>query len=173
MSNLLLATHIEDRKLYEPLEVSGELFLERVYTTEPIEVRGEFKARASKLSALQIWGQSQLEACHLTAPFSLQGRLVASKVAFDEPVRVYGALWARSCQFKAPFTGFGQELVFEACQLKGLNIEANPSSPSKLSLKKGSTVDGDIVFEGHEGIVELHQGSQVKGKIIGATVKVY
>jgi hypothetical protein len=168
-------TEIANSQLHQ-LKVQGKLCI-----SESV-VKGKFKA------------QGQFQAIHtdFLGQVHTMGHFRAQNAVFQQEVHLIGNMHVDQTSFASTLTAVTQEIILHDTTTQDLYIKDNNTNeiekwskkykflsfladkqdePQVVTLSGKTIIQGSITFENGKGIVVLGKEAQIKGEVIGGTIK--
>ncbi len=159
---------------------------------DKLKVQGKLLIRESTVRG-RLKAQGEFHAIHTTfeAPAHTMGRFEAQDAIFQQEVHLIGIMHAYQTSFANTITAVTQEIVLHDTTTQDVYIKDNKDGikkwtkkykflsflankqdePQVITLSGKTIIQGSITFENGKGIVVLGDEAQIKGEVIGGTIK--
>jgi hypothetical protein len=129
----------------------GKVGMEGTTVLGETKINGFLTANHCHLKTLEILGRAELLNCQVLGKTTLSGSIVGNTCTFSEEVEITS-----------------ENSEFKKSSIKSIKVlPSTGKTASKVFLKEGTTLLGDIEFVGTEGIVSIDASSSIGGRIIG------
>lgn len=158
-------------KVLEATLVNGRLEADDAIFLGDTTINGRLDAKEAKFKGLVVNGDAELKKVQISGPVNVNGKLELEECQLADSLHVYGYLKAKDAAFAKMVTVNSSKATFEDSVLNGLTVQKNDSKePQVIELKK-TKINGNIVFESGNGIVNMDSDSALSGEVKGGTVK--
>ena len=130
------------------IKANGLLQTNRTKINKRVTIKGQAVLRNTQMNEMKVFGEAIL------FDTSVSGRS-----------EVYGHLNSQKTQFKQPVTVWSNMMHASRSSFTDIIIASEEDSP-RVILSDQTTVNGNIIFKGKEGRVEMVNGSRILGKIV-------
>lgn len=151
------------------LEIKGPLEFHSLDVTGKADVVGPVKGDKGKFGQLTVTGTMDVD--HLiTEELTVKGSVKAVYLDVKNHTEVDGLLDAKHSKFNT-LTVNADKTVLDEVIVESVLVKKGQQNQI-LSLKGATVVNGDIVFESGEGVVQVESPEvQIKGAVKGASIK--
>ncbi len=145
------STNLE-HQLYKSLTINGKADLEDIKVTNNLIVKGALEAEDCIFNNVTVHGKVSVEDTKVSGVMKILGT-----ADFEE------------CDLQHVEIA-SKEIELEECNVTSIVVKET-SDNQQLVILDDTSVSGNITFEKGDGLVEVKGTSEVKGKIIGGSVK--
>lgn len=149
-------THYSKRT-FSTLTVYGPTELHHVTIKGALNVHGPLEAHHTTIQHLEVMGP--VDCAHTI----IEGESI-----------LFGPLDAKHSKFKGALRIATNVLTLKDSEVASLTLipsNSNHKRIQRVHLHHGTVIQGDIVFEEDDGLVILHKGAKILGKVIGGVIK--
>jgi len=180
----------------DSVHAGGTLFLDKTTVQDKASVNGSGEIKGSKIKVLSVNGSVEVKETMVSDKATINGSIEAKESNFNDifihgsgkfdevtvqgACEINGSLEAEETHFSKPIifggsTHSGKLATFEECTItQGIIVRSKSKKGNHviIVLKEGTTVEGDITFEGGTGKVLMDTTTTFKGKVVGGTQEV-
>lgn len=135
------------------LTTNGMASIDNTIISGKTQTSGYLKANNSKFESLKSNGQAVLSNCTIEKDAAINGQLMAESTIFNNNLNLHSS----------------QSKLSDSRVNKNVHVYHSNSKQSMLLLK-GSTIDGDVIFDDGNGEIIMDKSSQINGSVIGGKV---
>lgn len=126
----------------------GPTVLKDTTVTGEVKIAGPLKASGVTMDNMTVVGSAELDNCVVKGIVSMAGSFQATNVRFEKGVEVKAAY-----------------LRLNHSRIKGNLVMQSDNKKPMLSLECGTMIDGDLIFIGKAGTVQITDDSLIKGTL--------
>lgn len=151
------------------LHVIGPLVFEKLKVQGHAECIGPVEGDTGSFEMLKIVGP--LKGFHLTCrSLDVIGRVDLEDVQVQEAIHITGLTHIKRGSIQT-LVVTAPEVILEDVRVQSVRFRQDDSkNPQILALKGDSVVEGDVAFEGGQGIVRLAPSVRFQGKVLGGVM---
>lgn len=151
------------------IEIKGDLQFHSLDVSGNAEIKGILKGDKGKFGSLDVHGTVDVDHV-ICGELHVQGPVKAAYLIVKDHAEIMGPLDAQHGKFKS-LTISAERAILEDVTVENITIQKGQKNQT-LILKGPSVVNGDIIFEAGDGIVQIQSPEvQIKGQIKGAKIK--
>lgn len=139
----------------ESLKGNGRVTLDETQIVGYVEINGSLFTHGAHIGSANINGQATLH--HTT----VEGQCC-----------IGGCILAEDCTFRSQIHATALKVTFTDCNINSIHMDKTlcPFGTQVVELSK-CNLRGDVEFASGKGVVILKEGSEIQGKVVGASVK--
>jgi cytoskeletal protein CcmA (bactofilin family) len=158
---------------FKSIKIAGSGDLEDIVVEGNIIATGRLEAKRCTFGSMRTTGKTELEKVTVNGDLDTAGFLGLDEGIVKGEIKVNGSLDIKNSVVQQVTLSFESgNIPFKKSKTKTITINCPDDLTKKVTVTlDGTTVNGDVVFNGSAGIVILKDGGKIEGTVINGSIE--